>query len=171
MLITDMVRYSCLYEEYFLLECIAVEFGRRPTTFQAYNFHPQGGSVIQERKQKKRRRQADLKSIMYVSFRQKLNSVALVRKRTIPTELPPLVGEVSANFCWYRESRGRCNASPRPLISVFQSRSRYFSIQIAPQSYWWGWLDPVPDPLLLRKCDSAGKRTRDLWICSQELWP
>jgi hypothetical protein len=26
------------------------------------------------------------------------HSVALVRKRTIPTELPPLVGEVSANF-------------------------------------------------------------------------
>ena len=28
----------------------------------------------------------------------KLNSVALVRERTIPTERPPLVGEVSANF-------------------------------------------------------------------------
>jgi hypothetical protein len=27
------------------------------------------------------------------------NSVALVRKRTIPTERPPPVGEVSANFC------------------------------------------------------------------------
>jgi hypothetical protein len=29
----------------------------------------------------------------------KLNSVALVRKRTIQTERPPLVDEVSANFC------------------------------------------------------------------------
>jgi hypothetical protein len=29
----------------------------------------------------------------------KLNSVAVVRKRTIPTEQPPLVGEVSANLC------------------------------------------------------------------------
>jgi hypothetical protein len=29
----------------------------------------------------------------------KKNSVALVRKRTIPTKRPPLVGEVSANFC------------------------------------------------------------------------
>jgi hypothetical protein len=28
----------------------------------------------------------------------KLNFVALVRERTIPTERPPLVGEVSANF-------------------------------------------------------------------------
>ena len=30
----------------------------------------------------------------------KLNSVALVRERTIPTERPPPVGEVSANFPW-----------------------------------------------------------------------
>jgi hypothetical protein len=29
----------------------------------------------------------------------KLNSVALVHKKTIPTERPPLVGEVSANLC------------------------------------------------------------------------
>jgi hypothetical protein len=29
----------------------------------------------------------------------KKTSVALVRERTIPTERPPLVGEVSANFC------------------------------------------------------------------------
>jgi hypothetical protein len=29
----------------------------------------------------------------------KLNSVALVRERTIPAERPPLVSEVSANFC------------------------------------------------------------------------
>jgi hypothetical protein len=27
------------------------------------------------------------------------NYVALVRERTIPTERPPLVGEVSAHFC------------------------------------------------------------------------
>jgi hypothetical protein len=29
----------------------------------------------------------------------KLNSVAVVRKRTILTERPPLVGEVSSNLC------------------------------------------------------------------------
>jgi hypothetical protein len=29
----------------------------------------------------------------------KLNAVASVRERTIPTERPPLVGEVSDNFC------------------------------------------------------------------------
>jgi hypothetical protein len=32
-------------------------------------------------------------------------------------------------------------------------------------------VDPVPDALLLRKSGSAGNRTRDHWICSQELWP
>jgi hypothetical protein len=31
-------------------------------------------------------------------------------------------------------------------------------------------MDPVPDPLL-RKSGSAGNRTRDLWICSQEIRP
>ena len=34
-----------------------------------------------------------------MSTKLKLNSVALVRERTIPTERPPPVGEVSANFC------------------------------------------------------------------------
>jgi hypothetical protein len=42
--------------------------------------------------------------------------------------------------------------------------------QITPQLFSRGWVDPVPDPLLLRKSGSAGNRTRDLWICSQELW-
>jgi hypothetical protein len=48
-----------------------------------------------------------------------LNFVALVRERTIPTERPPLVGEVSANFCGLRMSRGQRNGFPRSLISVF----------------------------------------------------
>jgi hypothetical protein len=41
---------------------------------------------------------------------------------------------------------------------------------IAPQLSSRGWVDPVPDPLL-RKSGSTGNRTRNLWICSQELWP
>jgi hypothetical protein len=35
--------------------------------------------------------------------------------------------------------------------------------------YFLGWVNPVPDPLLLRKSGSAGNRTRDLWTSSQEL--
>jgi hypothetical protein len=32
-------------------------------------------------------------------------------------------------------------------------------------------VDPVPDPLLLRKCGTVENRTRDLWVCSQEQKP
>jgi hypothetical protein len=32
-------------------------------------------------------------------YKETKNSVALVRKRTIPTERPPIVGEVTDNFC------------------------------------------------------------------------
>jgi len=45
--------------------------------------------------------------------------VALVRERTIPTERPPPVGEVSANFAGRGVSCGQRNESPRPLVSVF----------------------------------------------------
>jgi hypothetical protein len=41
------------------------------------------------------------------------NSVALVRKRTLPIERLPLVGEVVPTFA------GQRNGFPRPLISVF----------------------------------------------------
>jgi hypothetical protein len=42
----------------------------------------------------------------------------------------------------------------------FLDRSRYFFLQVAPQSYSRGWVDPVPDPSLLRKSGSAGNWTR-----------
>jgi hypothetical protein len=61
--------------------------------------------------------------------------------------------------------------NPYRRILGFLDRSRYFFFQIAPQLYSRGWVDPVPDPLLLRKSGSDGNRTWDLWICSQELWP
>jgi hypothetical protein len=74
------------------------------------------------------------------------NSVALVRKKTIQTERPPLVGEDSVNFC------------------------RYFSFHVLPQLYSQGWVDPVTASLL-GISGSDGNRTRDLWSWSQELWP
>jgi hypothetical protein len=38
--------------------------------------------------------------VVYVhALKLKLNSMVRVRERTIPTERPPLVGEVIANFC------------------------------------------------------------------------
>jgi hypothetical protein len=98
------------------------------------------------------------------------NSVALVRKRTIPTELLPLVCEVIATFaarwCYVVSA-----TDPHGRILGFLDWSLYYFFQVAPQLYSRGWVDPVPDPLLLRKSDSAGNRTRDLCICSQEPWP
>jgi hypothetical protein len=46
------------------------------------------------------------------------NSVVLVRKRTIPTDRPPLVGEVSVNVCEYR-SRGQRGGSTTAVFSIF----------------------------------------------------
>jgi hypothetical protein len=44
----------------------------------------------------------------------KTNSMASVQARTIPIELPPLVGEVSAKFWAYRLLHGHHNGSLRP---------------------------------------------------------
>jgi hypothetical protein len=41
------------------------------------------------------------------------NSVALIREQAIPTDQPPLVGEVSANF--FFADRGRCMVSAMDL--------------------------------------------------------
>jgi hypothetical protein len=49
---------------------------------------------------------------------------------------------------------------PYGRILGFLDRSLYFFFQVAPQLYSRGWVDPAPDPLLLRKCGSAGNRTR-----------
>jgi hypothetical protein len=40
------------------------------------------------------------------------NSVALIRERTMPIERPPLVGEVSANFCGIEGCRMISAADP-----------------------------------------------------------
>jgi hypothetical protein len=83
--------------------------------------------------------------------KKKKNSVALVRERTIPTEWPPLVGEVSANFWGYRVSRGQRNGFPR----LYSRISR-------------------PEPLLFLKSSSSIVLTRLNWSCSrsttQKIW-
>jgi hypothetical protein len=97
-------------------------------------------------------------------------SMALVRERTIPTERPQLVGEISPTFA----DRGCFVVStvdPHSRIRVFLDRSRYCFFHVAPQLHSRGWVDPVPDPLLLRTSDNAGNLTWDVWICSQKLGP
>jgi hypothetical protein len=50
---------------------------------------------------------------------------------------------------------------PYGHIFGFLDWSCYFFFQIAPQLYSWGWVDPIPVPLLHRKSGSAGNRTRN----------
>jgi hypothetical protein len=57
----------------------------------------------------------------------------LVRTRTIPTERPPLVGEVSANFLQIDGVAWSVQRIPTAVNLSFLDRSRYFSIQVAPQ--------------------------------------
>jgi hypothetical protein len=88
-----------------------------------------------------------------------INSVAWVRERTMPTERPPLSAKLVSTF-----ADRYCHAvgvkDPYGRILGFLDRSRYFFFQVAPQLYSRGWLDRIPDPLLLRECASAGNRTR-----------
>jgi hypothetical protein len=60
---------------------------------------------------------------------------------------------------------------PHGRILGFLDRSRYYFFQVASHLYSRGWVQHVPDSLLLRKSASAGNRTRELWICRHELWP
>jgi hypothetical protein len=48
-------------------------------------------------------------------------------------------------------------------ILRFLDRSSYFFCQVPPQLYSRGWVDAVPDPLLLRKFGSAGNRIWTSW--------
>jgi hypothetical protein len=79
-----------------------------------------------------------------------------VRERTIPTERPPLVGEVIANFCGYRAPRGQRDGSLRPY-SRFSRQEPLLFYPVAPQLYSRGWME----------CRESNPGLR---ICSQELW-
>jgi hypothetical protein len=101
----------------------------------------------------------------------KLNSVAWVCERTILSNR-----RLSVKLVPTFADRG-CH-----VVSVtdhhtrnlrFLGWSRYFFFQVAPQLYSRGWVDPIPDPLLLRKFGSAGNwtwtsgsvaRNSDHWI-------
>jgi hypothetical protein len=82
------------------------------------------------------------------SSKKKKISIVWVRKRIIPTERPPLVGEVIANFLRIEGATWSAWRIPTAVFTVFLDRSRYFFFQVAPQLYSRGWVDPVPDPLL-----------------------
>jgi hypothetical protein len=62
-------------------------------------------------------------------------------------------------------SRGQRGGSPTAVNLSFLDRSRYFSFKYPLIYPHRGWVDPVPDPLLLRKSGSAGDQTLYLWVC------
>jgi hypothetical protein len=63
---------------------------------------------------------------LFQSNGQTKHSVALVRERTIPTERQPLLGEVSANFCRQRVSRGQRDGSPQPYSHLSRPKPLLF---------------------------------------------
>jgi hypothetical protein len=69
----------------------------------------------------------------FMGTKKKLNSVAVVRKRTIPTERPPLVSEVSVNLLRVEGVARSAQRIPTAVNLSFLDRSRYFFIQVAPQ--------------------------------------
>jgi hypothetical protein len=95
---------------------------------------------------------------------------ALVCEQTIPTKWLLLVSEIMPTFV-DRGCRVVSAMDPHGRIFGFLDHSCYYFFQVAPQLYSRSWVDPVPDPLLLRKSSSAGNRIWDLGICSQEPWP
>jgi hypothetical protein len=96
------------------------------------------------------------------------NSMALVRERTVPTERPPLVGEVSTNFSVVSHLQRKESlrpysriSRPEPLLFLPSSSSVVFtrlswpgSRPSASQKIWW--------------CRESNP---DLWISSLELLP
>jgi hypothetical protein len=73
------------------------------------------------------------------------------RDRRLSAKLVPTFADRGCHVSAWRIPYGR--------ILGFLDRSRYIFL-VAPQLYSRGWVDPVPDPLLLRKSGSAGNRTR-----------
>jgi hypothetical protein len=66
-------------------------------------------------------------------------------------------------------SRGQRDGS-HTAVNLFSRPEQLLFFRVAPPLSYKGWVDPVPEPLLLRKSGSAGNRTRDLWVSSQAFW-
>jgi hypothetical protein len=84
------------YKMYVTFETWTSRFSKRPV----HGKELQSGSEIYWKCRRSRGTGVALKQQAIIRLFYKLNSVALVRKRTIPTERPQPAGEVSANFSW-----------------------------------------------------------------------
>jgi hypothetical protein len=86
------------------------------------------------------------------------NSVASVRERTIPTERPHLSAKLVPTSADRGVTHGQRGGTLRPY-SLFLDRSCYFFFPVVPHLCLLGWVDTVPDPLLLGKSGNAWNRT------------
>jgi hypothetical protein len=71
-------------------------------------------------------------TIIIIKLKTELNSVALVSERTMPTERPPLVGEV-VPFLRIESVAWSEQRIPEVVNLDFIDRSRYVFFQVAPQ--------------------------------------
>jgi hypothetical protein len=77
----------------------------------------------------------------------------------------------SANFFRKRGVAWSVRRIPHGRWSQFSRLESLLFFQVAPHLSSRGWVDSVPDPLILRKSGSAGNQIWDPCVCSQELWP
>jgi hypothetical protein len=98
------------------------------------------------------------------------HSVVWVRERTIPTERPPLVGEVRANFLRIKGATWSAWRIPTAVISVFLTGTATFYFKwLLSCSHEAEWI-PFQTHCFSESLVAPGIKP-DLWICSQELWP
>jgi hypothetical protein len=83
-----------------------------------------------------------------VTTKLKINSVAWVREELYRPSDRSLSAKLVSTFA-DRGSHVVSVTDPYDRILGFLDRSRYFFFQVAPQLYSRGWVNPVPDPLLL----------------------
>jgi hypothetical protein len=102
--------------------------------------------------------------------KQKQTLWPLVRKRTIPTERPPLCRwNLVPTFADGGVSRGQSGGSSTAVNLSFLDRGRYFSFKYLLIHPHKGRVDPVSDTLLFRESGSVGNWTRDFCVSSHEL--
>jgi hypothetical protein len=68
-------------------------------------------------------------------------------------------------------SHGQRGGHPTAVNLIFLDWSRYLFFQLSPHVCSQSWEETVPDPLLISRSGGGGNRTRDLWVCNQEVSP
>jgi hypothetical protein len=103
--------------------------------------------------------------IIEVYLKQEMNSFVRVRERTIPTERPPRVGEVSANFLQIKGATWSVWRIPRPYSRLSRPEPLLF-LSSSSSLVLTSLSAPCSRPSTARKI--CRESSPDLWICSEE---